>query len=335
VAVYLVRTDSNLDGPQKIVSYFYSQFPNLPVLGTSYAYGNDSDPFAFCNKIDPQYQSDRSRKLWAVVCTFETIDKEQEQGRDKDGNPTNNPLEFHAELDISKAQFMRPVEKAWNLTALPHRPVNTAGPVTNSAALVLDPPLEKPQTDLVYRVTKYMDHFPDAQAREYADAINDGNFTLNSTFHEFTTTFLQYEALLANLGGSFNARVVDVGGNDQLVKYWKNAYEIQSRQGGWIEEVVDRGLHAKAEIGDPDGRGGVVGFKPDGSAMDILEFAEAFPPGTPLVRRLKDPWGENLEEPVLLDGAGLPLDPGASPVYLRYRTLIAKDFGALDISDPT
>jgi hypothetical protein len=334
-AVYLVRTNSALDGPQTIISYFYSQFPTLPVLGSTYAYGNDADPFAFCSRIDPQYHSDRSRTLWAVACSFETRDQDQqEKGRDKEGNPTDNPLEFHAEIEISKAQFMRPVWSAWNLTPLPGRPINTRGAVTNSAGVVLDPPLEKPQTDMVYRIRKNMDHFPDSLAREYQDTINDDKFTLHSQFHEFTTTFLKYEALLANMGGSFNARVINVGGNDQLIKYWRNDYEIHARQGGWIEEVPDRGRVSKAAIGDPDGRGGIVGFKPDGSAMDTLEFAEAFPPGVPPQRVHKDPWGENIDDSILLDGAGHPLDPGAATVWIKWRTLPEKPFDALNISDP-
>jgi hypothetical protein len=330
-SLYRVWTNSNLDGPQTIVSYFQAT-GSLPFLGDGYSYGNDADPFAVCNAIDPR-REDRHARMWEVAVNFETIDKDDEQGRDNDGNPTNNPLEFHAEIDITKAQFMRPVERAYNLTALPKRPLNTLGPVTNSAGLVLDPPLEKPQTDLVYRIRKYMDHFPESLAREYADAINDASFTLYSHFHQFIASFAKHEARLANLGGAFHARVVNVDGTDELIKYWVNDYEIHSREGGWIEEVVDRGLHAKAELGDPDGRGGVIGFKPDGSAMDILEFAEAFPPGIAKVRRIKDAWGQDVDEPVLLDGDGQPLAPGAPAVYIKYRTLTQKPFNALGISD--
>lgn len=335
-AVYLVRTNSALDGPQTIIDYFYTNRltnPILRVLGDSYAYGNDNDPWAYCTKIDPQRES-RTAKLWQVVLGFETR-AEEENGRDKNGDPTNNPLEYFTELEISKAQFQRAVEKAYNLTALPGRPVNTLGPVTNSAGTTFDPPLMRDDSHLVLRITKYMDHFPEAHARQFQDGINSKKWTLWLEFQQFIMVFIRHEAKLQNLGGSFHARLVQEGNKaPRLVRYWKNTYEIHQRDGGWIEEVVDRGLHARAEIGDPDGRGGLVGFKADGSAMDSVEFAAAFPAGTPCKRRLKDAWGENIDEPVLLDGKGQPLACGAPPVYIKYRTLKEFPFDALGISDP-
>lgn len=331
-AVYRVWTNSALDGPQQIVAYFYSGV-GLPVLGVSYSYGNDADVWAFCTKIDPQRTADGSNQ-WTVACSFETRDQDQEQGRDKNGNPTDNPLEFYTEIDISKAQFSRPAEKAYNLTALPHRPKDTNGPVVNSAGVVFDPGLERDDTHTVLRITKNQDHFPDSISQSYQDAINSSNWTLWLEFQQFTKTFLMHEGKVQNIGGSFNARVTTNPQNQsQLIRYWKNVYELHFREGGWIDEVLDRGIHAKAEIGDPDGRGNTIGFKSDGSAMDSQEFAAAFPPGTPPVRRLTDAWGQPLDEPVLLDGMGQPLAIGAAPVFLKYRTLKELPFAGLGISD--
>lgn len=333
-AVYRVWTDDPLDGPITIILEFQSN-PLLPSLGSPFAYGNDGDAWAYCNKIDPQ-REDRSSLMWTVVCTFATIDKEKEQGRDKDGNPTDNPLEFHSELEISKAQYQRVAERVWNLTALPGRPVNTAGPATNSAGVLFDPPPMRDDSHLVLRITRYMDHFPEDHARQYCDGINSKKFTLHLAFQQFTSTFFRHEAKLQNIGGSFNARIVqDEDGRQQLLRYYKVAYEIHQRDGGWIEEVPDRGLQARAKLGDPDGRGGTVGFKADGSAMDNQEMAAAYPSGVPQVRVLKDAWGENLREPVLFNGQGQP-KADADPVFwIKYRTLKEFPFDALNLSDPT
>ncbi len=330
-AVYHVWTDDPLDGPKAIIDYFYAH--GLAVLGSSYSYGHDSDPWAYCVKMDPQ-RADRSAKQWSLVLSYETRDREKEQGRDKNGDPTDDPLQFHSELDVGKAQFQSPVERAWNETRLPGRAVGTLGAVTNSAGTVFDPPLMRDRSDMVYRITKYMDHFPDSTARQYLDAINSAAWTLTLRFQQFTATFFRHEAKLQNLGGTFHARVIQLAnGQPKLQRFWKNTYEIHSRDGGWIEEVVDRGLHAKAGLGDPDGRGGIIGFKPDGSAMNNQEMAAAFPPGTPPVRRLTDFAGQPIDEPVLLDLQGQPLAAGQAAKYIRYRTLNAYPFHVLGISD--
>lgn len=331
-AVYRVRTTSALDGPATVCAYFYSD-PELPKLGASYAYGNDSDIWAYAVKIDPQRESKHSR-IWNVVVSYETVEKDKEDKRDRNGNPTNNPLEFATEVELSKAQYQRPARKVWNLTALPGRPVNTLGAYTNSARVPFSTPLMRDDSHLVLRVTKYMDHFPEGHARQYCDAINSKKYTLHLEFQEFITTFFKHEAKLQNIGGSFNARILQEGTDEpELVKYWRNTYEIHQRDGGWIEEVLDEGFEERLGLGDPDGRGGFIGFKADGSAMDSEEMAAAFPGGLPVTAAIVDPFGNPVRDAVLLDGNGKRLADGAPEVYIKYRTLKEFPMDALQLSD--
>ncbi len=75
---------------------------------------------------------------------------------------------------------------------------------------------------------------------------------------------------------------------------------------GWRPELLDRGMQARAMVGDPDGRGGTI------SSGDIED-------GQPELRAITDFDGRPIQQPVLLDGKGQPLKADEQAVYLTYE----------------
>jgi hypothetical protein len=292
--IYEVIVDSASDGPVIV-----DGAPGLPRLGNVYSVGNDSDPSSFCNSK----RFDRKQDLvWRVTCTYGPLDggiplgATQLQGRDKYGRPTDDPM---AELlPFRTGQYTRslPVTKAKNVKGWKGRPAGTIKPATNSANVIFDPPPEMDYSIMLLYITTRTLSVPDGVMPDYYNAVNEDSFELERI--GFRMAFEPYSVKCNDLGATYRLR------NNKT--FWEFDITLAiDHVFGWRPTIVDRGFEARAEPGDPDGRGG--------------EFTLAdWRPGQPLVRALTDRDGHPLQTPILLDGDGQPLGTDLPAVYLDY-----------------
>lgn len=292
VIVYQVNVSDPLDGP-----FVVCRAPRLPFTGMHYQIGNDAHPLAFWQDSTPT-RSAESRLVWYVSARFSTATPENDDsGRDEDGNPTDDPEQRRWDISDEPGLFSVPMEQALNRTDLPGRAAGTLGPVTNSAGVVLDPPLEMEQSRRIIRITRWERSFPGDLADKFTCAINDKDYTLNKPK-------LKYRKFCK----AFTLKCHGIGGSLTFIKnrpWWKITYEFHWWKQGWRRTTCDRGKHARAGAGDPNGRGGFI------SPSELLN-------GAPQIRRLRDAAGVPIGEDVLLDGRGQPLGPNLQPVYLTW-----------------
>lgn len=318
---YHVEVDDPNDGPQVVVDA-----NGLPVIGNQYTgVGNDVDLAAYCVSLTPS-RVPGDRLLWKVIAKWTTIPgpglggegsgSRKVKVKDDGETPTDNPLEFRPDIEVTTAQFTSPVERAKYISGFSaainqFRAPDSFGPVVNSALTVYDPPLERDDSRMVVRITRYKSAFPWADAEKYKDAVNSDDFTIDKP-GIMVRTFKKYTCKLSPITGSYEL----VNGDH----FWNVTYEFHVNNEypgiGWRVQVVDRGVVVSAREGDPNGRGGTI------SASDIVA-------GTPQVRRLVDAGGMPITEPVLLNGSGQPLNPGSPPVYIVYAIYPEHPFAAL------
>lgn len=134
----------------------------IPTLGTTYAWDSDTDTTAKVVSHDiEQMDEDKSSKWWTV-----TVNYSSEAGSLRTpGPPTSRPARY----SFGFAQFSKVLEQDVD-----------GNPVTNTAGIKFDPPLEVDWSRPLLRITKYISStnfaFWAQKAEEYQDAINSDTF---------------------------------------------------------------------------------------------------------------------------------------------------------------
>lgn len=290
--LFRVRTDDPTHGPIYIAENFGGA-----KIGNSYDVNGERDGGVRCVKINPRRHDD-NKKLWDVAVDWNTPDiQNEQQGIDDKGRPTNDPLKFRSKVDLSVQQMQRPVEKAILRTRLRGRRINTVGPVTNSAGVPYDPPLEKDYAIYVVRVTKNLPAFPNRHWSDYQNAVNKDAWNLTRRFPKLKLKLKPYTCKMQSISGSMQLQ------NNKL--FWQVVYEFHvDTDFGWRRDVVDKGRSRLACAGDPiPGAGGLV-------------YQQRV--GRPPVMTIKDDDGFPVHEDLLLDGRGEPLPCGGKPFYINY-----------------
>lgn len=303
-SVYLVDVDSVNDQTQVIIEHFQNA-GNLPRLGQGpYTFRNDYDNTVICTSISPK-RIDKSHTKWEVTVTHETptADKDdKEQNKDKDGNLTDDPAQWLPRIDVRFLTIQVPVEKAiyrsgFKGGAAALCPVGKETMVMNSAFIPYVPPPEHDVHISTVRRSWYDLTYSQDEANALIGRVNQDFILIN---------VLGYSAGWL----PFTAKIVDLGGSLEFINggiFWHKQLEIHINPLTWRRQFADRGLHARAMAGDPDGRGGTI------SASDI-------PVGVPPARRLIGVDDLPITEPVLFDGDGKPLITDALFPSVVYTT---------------
>jgi len=331
--VFQVTVDDKDDGPPTVL-----QATGLPSTGSTYAMGNETDATAYLYDLSAKRVSG-TRLLWHVTAKYKRLsgDDDQDEHTDENGEPQDDPLLWHNQIGVTFQKHTIPVDVAWNLIDIGvpggaptgQRPEGRPGPVINSAFTVLDPPLEKEESTMIVRVTKNELTFPQL-ASGFIDTINSDPFTISKIRYNFFMLFFKNTAKLAGVDGSFQF--------ENNTVFWKNTYELHVNERsfapaannaghpgfepkGWNEEVLDRGIYGIAVDGLDDGRGGSYTGNPTGAQTGV--------------QRLQSRGGGSVDEPILLNGRGLPATMTdtntGDPVYLPYRIYQENDFNILGI----
>lgn len=329
-AVYAVETSDQRDQAAVVSDAFDGV--NAPGLSTPYVYGNDIDTDALCDRIDPQREPGSGTK-WQVTLHYATIQRRDEQRDDPDtGLPTSDPLCWVDDVELIPLTVTRPVEKATYRSGFVGDsavmcPAGTEIIPVNSAMVPFDPPLEREDRRTLLRYTTRKDTY-NPVLDDFAQAVNSEDVTFFFAYQALTVTIPKYKGQVVHVSQKFATASIPFFGLTQLRKYWELRYEILI---DWVyghrRQVIDRGLHAGGWAGSPDGKGGTIspGSDPEG-------FLVA---GRPRARVLTGGDGHAITEPVLLNGAGQPLVPGAAaaltPVYLTYTVDREVSFALLGI----
>lgn len=152
------------DGQADIIGIFGTSVTGvtIPNLGQPYNWDGDSDTSAKVVGHDiEQLDEDRSSKWWSVTANYSS----QAGSLRTPGPPQSRPARY----SFGFAQFSRICEFDID-----------GNPVTNTAGLKFDPPLEIDASRPVLRITKYITStnfaFWAQKAEEYQDAINSDTF---------------------------------------------------------------------------------------------------------------------------------------------------------------
>jgi len=207
-----------------------------------------------------------------------------------------NPLELPAKVSWSSEAYTAPVVSAFDESG------DKTIPIVNSAGQPFDPPLTEPRRTLVGTVTYNSETFNPIEAEQFQESVNDapaiiGNITVlerMAKIIEFVGEEQEFEGI------DFFAVTIKVQLNtNQTIKKVEGGDDIVVAQ-GWDREVLDQGL---------------------------FELTTADPPK--LVRMSTDD-GEQVTEPIKLNGEGKKLDPQtADPIFLAFKTNRQKDFSGL------
>lgn len=305
-AVYRVVTTDQNDGPAVVLAS-----SSLPILGSSYSFGNDADSGALLKNLAPR-RVDGSRLYWEVQATWEVGSGEKQENQDQNGKPTSDPLRWHDELDVQTVTYQRPVENARYIGGYFGRAhamlEDGVGPIVNSAMIPFDPPVERDDSRLTIRISKWLKEYPLGLVFKYQDTVNKNRFTIKKPWYGFSFNFVERTLKVSSISGSWQYI--------NNISVWKITFELMFKREGWRVRVLDRGLHGRGLAGDPDALGSTIfsgnagqyagslygGGLAEGGGGGVVGV-----PGEPVHRHLTDKAGVPITEPVLFDGNGQPL----------------------------
>ena len=329
--VYLVEVDDKNDGPLVVINA-----DGLPMVGDSYAVGNDVDPFAFVKSVNPSSVADL---VWHVTINYgplkpsetETKNGESTEGLDKEYKPTDNPFLIPPKISVSSVLAKRAAQRGayfGKLRSFPDgqvefKPEDISGgrppvvpftnpddrggiedttPITNSVFTPYDPPPEIDYTRTRVTITMNLRFCP-FWMLWYVNSVNKKDVWFVDLFDESIVSAKAFCAKV--MGVAYEERIM--GGD----VFWYTTVDILiDNLFSWRLDILDRGYC-------------------DTTNENVSEGATK--------KNIVDKNGLPLAEPVLLDGFGNQLDlEQLSAVYLRYGVYAEEDFsfGQFNIADP-
>ena len=328
---YRVLVTSLDDGPAVVMTA-----SGLPQDNDPYSVMNDSDPFAFVTSRVPKKLSPNG-KAWEVTVTWKNSNTKDEDNKDDDGNPQQDPTLWRKKVELGFVSRTRPVEKAlWisnsNKTSgaggfLANFP-NAKRAVVNSANQVLNPPPEMDDSRMIVRVTRWHRKIKPPWLQRFRDSINSIGFSIRA--YDFPDAQGNKERLIDIRIPEFTAKMRDIQMqeeqrtvNDVNRIFYRLTFEILiDFKFGWRPEYVDRGTVQWGGRGAKDGHGGQL-------------FADTTDPDPARAhqQRILDAQGKETVGPVLLDGKGEILSPFAAwpTVYMKWAVDDEVDFRELEL----
>lgn len=302
-AEFIVQVDDLEDGPGVVIDFFNGS-EDWPKLGTPYSFGNDPVDYSVrCSLIDPQRTTEDPYTYIAKVAWTDL--QSQTQKPDENGNETNNPLLWRDEIEIDWMQRMVPATdaiyregfKVGGKSAEKY-PAGKVGLPVNSALEPFDPPFEKEDAFRVVRWTKYMGEYVGSTYENLKNAVNDADFVINKPKLKYYDKWNKYAARLASISAALSY--------ENQITHWKMVFVfLIDNELTWRPRILDRGMNYRADVGDPNGLGGLV----TQAQIDAGQLP---------YRAILDKNGQALATPVRLNGDSVVLKPSEESVYLTY-----------------
>lgn len=285
------RTDTALD-----VLLHFKGDASLPWMGRPFSYAGGVTSYCVCDDVDAQ-PIVGSEGRFTVAAKFSSQysggdDDNSDGGKDKNGNKTDDPTQWHDDIEVSTTQVSIPIEYATYIGPIPAndflKPGKTLRDPCNSAGVPFDPLPEYELDITVLRITKYVRDWDDTQIAKYRGTINNDHFVINKPDYNFSLTVSPFVGKMKQFSGSFHFQ--------DNIKYWKHTIELHINPLGWRFPLLDRGTTKTVRDDDPTSS----------------TYGDMQP------KRIVDTDGIPLTEPQKLDGNGGLLRPGRDPVYLLY-----------------
>jgi hypothetical protein len=246
--------------------------------------------------------------MFSVTVNYEAIDGTDEEPKSnptEDGKESQDPLEWLDEVEVSFTQIGIAAEfgtfhgfqsTEGNEANNPWMQIGDVMPISDSARVPYDPPIEKEKDIRVIRITRNVFDYDLGFFDQYQGAVNSDLVVIAKPLYRYVDVLQPLTARIRVIGGRFNV----VNGK----KFWQQSIEIHVDRDGWRRQLLDRGMQARRFVGDP---GGPVSDSP-------LTNAEAASGFTRFVLN-KDAAGGPIPAPLLFNGNGQPLTNGAAAFY--------------------
>jgi hypothetical protein len=297
---YRVKCDSTSDTPVTVLNHFY-RTSSLPYIGRRFKVGNGFDSKSLCRGVDVNYV-EGSGGHFIAEARFEPITVDIE-GDTPDGQKSRDPFEWHDEIEVTYSQFSQPVEKATfrGFTSGNNRYMKAGAvlPITNSARIPLDPPLEEEVEIKIIRITKIAREHDDVGFDKYNGTINASQVVINKRQYGFRTVIPQYHGKLKVVGAQFQLQ--------NGVKYWRQTAEVHVNPLGWRRQVLDLGLDELYVSGDTTPSGMSVNATTTNNRGYLHD-------------KIKDEGGYPIAVPILFNGQGKRQTPSGAAVYGTWST---------------
>lgn len=317
---YRVITNDVQDGPAVVLLG-----TGLVLRTTTYQYHNDADPFAYLIELGAPRRAggDKLKQIWLVDGIYEFNTENQPQYQSIRIEPYYVQVQEPIGPTKYKGAFFRTAD-TWQTVAVGENPtyeIDSTYMIGNSAKVPILPSPERDASIPAYRIRWVRRTALETDA--HINRVNSQPFTMVGDSRLFLSP-VSGVAIKPTFFKVFQPGTVRLRDVQQVIRtiHGEDWYDITLE---FIEDEadvyeLDRGFSARAEAGDPDGKGGTL------SAGDI-------PEGGPVYRELTDANGNPLSEPALLNGKGQPLtkDPTIKAVYLRWEKYPSADFNQLNI----
>jgi len=279
----------------------------LPVLGSTYSFGNDSDTGAFLEDRNPSRGSGGDRLRYIFTCTWRTPSFDSDDNKDNNGDPVDDLEDARTVGSVSFAQYNEPVTDAiWrdnsDGSTLPGRDAGQKGDVVNMA---LDPFIPAPEKTFgfkIIRLTRYIGVLEDFSP--YLWNVNNDVFRIK--------TFDSFGAVINEAIGKYELFVNDIQAEEYSPKkgviYMRTTVELwHDPQRTWRRLFLNKGLNEAPKMpGDVD-------LDEPGGTVSLSDW----PIGKP-GKAILDPRGIPIRVPVALDAKGDRADPLKPIIKMRY-----------------
>jgi hypothetical protein len=330
--VWRLLSNSADDGPNAALSYVAANIARrkdkytleaVPVAGSSSsspAPAGSADSNSRAELVNVEVEKEpKSENPWLWYATLTYEEEGGGEGEKPDGSSTGDPTEFAAEVEISTVQYLKPCRRAYyksGFSGKSHTMLNdqTARPICVSN---LTPVTPEPDID---------DHRWVIRIKKNVSALDCDTVKVNCVNSKTVT--ISYRGLTKSIP-PFYGKTRDLSAtpvkHPVIGWYIQVQMFIDLQDASWLLRIQDIGRQARALIGDPDGKGGVI-------YSDSRAFADGMPP----LRDLQDGEGNPALEYQLLDGDGQPLidwdNPGTSPVTPKYGIWLPADWTVSDFN---
>lgn len=317
---YIVQTDDANDQVDTVFKHFRNT-GTLPYYGRSYTYANDTNSSIICTGLSAE-KRESSRFIWDVTVHYESRSGSSEfPGGGEVTLPSGRGFD-KLEIDVSETSLTIPVEQAAYIQGFvgkAHQNVKKfpIWPVMNSAFVTYDPPLEREIDICVYRFTASYETWDGPLWRKWRGVVNKIPVVFEHPGFRFRDSWELQKARIQSITGR---PAISTHGEP----YWRITFEFwvlpnptfEERPMRWTKLVVDRGIHRRAWVADDDGNGG--------------QWEEAdFQDGMGRSEKILGPDGEPIDEPVLLDGNGQPLQEGERARWIEWQVYEEQDIQPL------
>lgn len=301
-AVYRVQTDDPDDQAQTVLTWTQA---NKILLGSVYSYAGDTSlSIAVCNRLTADRELG-STDWWVVVAHYGTPDDDNDgEELDNQGQPVLNPLDFRPRVAMSTVTYTKAVDRARYIGGIERFNGNEDAifPPMASNMQPFNPLPEKDEHRKVFQITRNV-QIVEADAMD-TNVVNLLGFDLEYSPSPGVTIHKRMDRWTAMLR---DWRVAMRRAN--AVDFFEVSVALDWKKDTWVDEILDRGLHADGNDQEPDGKGGTYG-----GSDKYGNPRPPVPPGVPRIRRFIDDDGQPIDDPVLLDGKGQPLPLRPQPI---------------------